>query len=108
VTGWTALIIAVLFLGGVQLIALGIIGEYVGRVYGEAKLRPLYLVADRLGFETIGRQTPAAGPELDRRSARRDARDAHDVRARDTITYAADAALVAAPAVAARMEDDRR
>ena len=41
VAGWTALIVTVLFLGGAQLISLGIIGEYVGRLYGEAKRRPL-------------------------------------------------------------------
>jgi dolichol-phosphate mannosyltransferase len=50
VPGWTALFIAVLFLGGVQLISLGIMGEYVGRIYGEAKRRPLYLLQERLGF----------------------------------------------------------
>ena len=52
VTGWTALIIAILFLGGAQLISLGIIGEYVGRLYGEAKHRPLYLVRETLGMDT--------------------------------------------------------
>jgi dolichol-phosphate mannosyltransferase len=51
VPGWTALMIAVLFIGGVQLIALGIMGEYVGRIYGEAKRRPLYLLRERLGFD---------------------------------------------------------
>ena len=50
VPGWTALFIAVLFLGGVQLISLGIIGEYVGRTYGETKHRPLYVVRKRYGF----------------------------------------------------------
>jgi dolichol-phosphate mannosyltransferase len=50
VTGWTLLFIAVLFLGGVQLVFLGVIGEYLGRVYGEVKRRPLYLVKERLGF----------------------------------------------------------
>jgi dolichol-phosphate mannosyltransferase len=48
VPGWTALFISVLFLGGLQLISLGIIGEYVGRIYGETKRRPLYLVQDHL------------------------------------------------------------
>ncbi|GDY11513.1 glycosyl transferase [Planctomycetota bacterium] len=44
VEGWTLLIIAVSFFGGVQLICLGIIGEYLGRTYHEAKRRPLYVV----------------------------------------------------------------
>jgi glycosyltransferase involved in cell wall biosynthesis len=52
VTGWTALMIAILFLGGAQLISLGIIGEYIGRLYGEAKRRPLYLVRETLGLDT--------------------------------------------------------
>jgi len=51
VTGWTSLFIAVLFMGGVQLICLGIIGEYMGRIYGEAKHRPLYFVQQSLGFQ---------------------------------------------------------
>lgn len=50
VPGWATLLIAVLFLGGVQLVALGIIGEYIARIYGEVKERPLYLVRERIGF----------------------------------------------------------
>ncbi len=50
VTGWTLLFIAVLFIGGVQLAFLGLIGEYVGRIYGEVKRRPLYFVKQRAGF----------------------------------------------------------
>lgn len=42
--GFTTLIAAVMFLGGIQLMALGVVGEYVGRVYDEVKHRPLYLV----------------------------------------------------------------
>jgi len=50
VPGWTLLFIAVLFLGGVQLVFLGIIGEYLGRVYGEVKRRPLYIIKQKSGF----------------------------------------------------------
>jgi dolichol-phosphate mannosyltransferase len=53
VPGWAAMFVAVLFVGGVQLLSLGAIGEYVGRIYSEIKGRPLYVVAERLGFASI-------------------------------------------------------
>ncbi len=51
VPGWAAIMVAVLFIGGVQLISVGVLGEYVGRIYGEIKRRPLYVVGERIGFE---------------------------------------------------------
>ncbi|HXV43805.1 MAG TPA: glycosyltransferase family 2 protein [Anaerolineae bacterium] len=52
--GQATTLVMVLFLGGVQLICLGIIGEYLGRIYDEVKERPLYVVNEAVGFE----QTP--------------------------------------------------
>ena len=57
VEGWTALMIAVLFMGGVQLISVGIIGEYIGRIYNEVKKRPLYVVQEYIGFDKDGPST---------------------------------------------------
>ncbi len=46
--GWTTVIVAVLFMGGVQLVSIGVLGAYLGRVFYETKERPLYVVAERL------------------------------------------------------------
>lgn len=51
IVGWTSIMLAVLLMGGMILVALGIIGEYVGRIYDEVKRRPLFIVKEALGFE---------------------------------------------------------
>jgi len=51
VPGYASLMVVVLFLGGINLLTLGIFGEYLGRTYMEAKRRPLYLVRERHGFD---------------------------------------------------------
>jgi glycosyltransferase involved in cell wall biosynthesis len=62
--GYTSTIFAILFLGGVQLITIGILGEYVGRVYDEIKGRPLYLVAENVGsgLDTVPDSLPSTVP----------------------------------------------
>jgi dolichol-phosphate mannosyltransferase len=60
VTGFTTTIVSVLFLGGVQLISIGILGEYIGRIYEEIKQRPLYVVQEKIGLE--GLPIPPASP----------------------------------------------
>lgn len=50
VPGWTALIVAITFLGGIQILATGIVGSYVGRIFNEVRGRPLYYVESALGF----------------------------------------------------------
>jgi len=54
VEGWTALMIAVLFLGGAQLLCVGILGEYIGRIYNEMKNRPMYVTDEYIGFSNKG------------------------------------------------------
>jgi hypothetical protein len=56
VPGWSSLVVAVSLLGGVQLISIGVLGEYLARVFTEVKGRPGYLVAE----EHITQKVPAA------------------------------------------------
>lgn len=69
VTGYTTTIVSILFLGGIQLISIGILGEYIGRIYDEVKRRPLYLVRqvhqesgehEHRGIHETGTARPAA------------------------------------------------
>lgn len=49
VSGWSSLMISIWFLGGMNLLALGIVGEYIGKIYGEVKQRPRYIVEQTIG-----------------------------------------------------------
>ena len=71
VPGWASITIAVLFMGGAQLVCLGLIGEYLGRTYGESKHRPLYLVKARLGFEIVRHEPGLVSQALDPAAAER-------------------------------------
>ena len=50
VTGWTALFVGIMFLGGVQLITIGIIGEYIGKIYEQVKSRPFYVIKEKVNL----------------------------------------------------------
>jgi dolichol-phosphate mannosyltransferase len=60
VPGWASTLAVILFVGGVQLTMLGVVGEYLGRVYDEVRARPMYIVRARLGLDDA-----AAEPEQD-------------------------------------------
>lgn len=49
--GWTSIMVAITFFGGVQMLSLGIIGEYISRIYDESKNRPLYIIKNKINFE---------------------------------------------------------
>ena len=74
IMGWPSLFAAVVILGGVQLMATSVIGEYIARIYVQAQARPLYTVAERLNFHAT--QAPdelqrlSLAPALDGRAAR--------------------------------------
>jgi glycosyltransferase involved in cell wall biosynthesis len=77
VPGWTSILLVTAFIGGIQLIVLGVIGEYIGDIHTEVKRRPLYVVSELLNFTDLeplpprgviaerrgsARHAPAAGP----------------------------------------------
>ena len=65
VQGWTSVMLAVLVLGGVQLVMIGVLGEYLWRILDEARARPLYIVERALGFSrTPSPRADAAAPSL--------------------------------------------
>lgn len=57
IEGWTSIVIAIMFMGGVQLICLGVLGEYIGRIYEKSKDRPLYIVKNSFGFQFKNKKT---------------------------------------------------
>ncbi len=50
ILGWASTIVSITFIGGIILLTLGFIGEYIGRIYDEVKQRPLYVIQDKIGF----------------------------------------------------------
>ena len=63
IPGFPTLVISVMFFSGAQLISLGIMGEYLGRVYDEVKARPLYIIADQVGLAANDISIPATAPQ---------------------------------------------
>jgi glycosyltransferase involved in cell wall biosynthesis len=58
VPGYASLIVSITFFAGIQLLSLGIIGEYIGRIFAEVKRRPLYLIEERVGFAPLAVDDP--------------------------------------------------
>lgn len=59
VPGWATLVVSIAFFAGIQLLSLGIIGEYIGRIFAEVKRRPLYLVEEHVGLDPSSEVQPS-------------------------------------------------
>jgi polyisoprenyl-phosphate glycosyltransferase len=64
VEGWATIMVALLFLGGVQLICIGILGEYLGRLFNEVKPRPMYILEETLGLDQAATERNRVEPLL--------------------------------------------
>jgi len=51
ILGWASTIVAITFIGGMILLTLGVVGEYIGRIYDEVKQRPIYVLQEKIGFD---------------------------------------------------------
>jgi dolichol-phosphate mannosyltransferase len=51
VQGWISTIVIVVFFGGVQLLTIGVLGQYIGNIFDEAKGRPEYIVSEKINFD---------------------------------------------------------
>jgi glycosyltransferase involved in cell wall biosynthesis len=70
VPGWTSIVVVTTFIGGIQLMILGVIGEYIGEIHGEVKRRPLYVVSELQNFDDVP-ELPARAVVARRRSYER-------------------------------------
>lgn len=66
VPGYASLIVSITFFAGIQLLSLGVLGEYIGRIFAEVKRRPLYLIEESLGFKPVADSEPSARARRDR------------------------------------------
>lgn len=86
VPGWSSTVLSTALLGGIQLICLGVIGEYVGKIYLETKRRPRYIIAERTEEESKSRfmktekpqKSQEAGDSMAERTAESEGKNAHD------------------------------
>ncbi len=67
VPGWTSIVVVTTFIGGIQLVVLGVIGEYIGDIHAEVKRRPLYVVSDLENFPDLPAELPPRAIVAERR-----------------------------------------